>query len=42
MSFISQLNWRYATKKFSDQKLSPESRHHIIQAVRMAPTSFGL
>jgi len=43
MSFISQLNWRYATKLFdSSKKVSPENLSKILEAVKMAPTSFGL
>jgi nitroreductase len=42
MSFLSQLNWRYATKKFSDKKVSDENISTIKNAIRMSPTSFGL
>ncbi len=42
MSFLSQLNWRYATKKFSDKKVSDENISVIKNAIRMSPTSLGL
>lgn len=42
MSFLSQLNWRYATKKFSDKKVSDENISTIKNTIRMSPTSFGL
>lgn len=43
MSFISQLNWRYATKSFdSSKKVSPENLAKILEAIKLAPTSFGL
>lgn len=43
MSFLSQLNWRYATKKFDTKKrVSENDLDAILEAVRMAPTSFGL
>lgn len=43
MSFLSQLHWRYATKKFdAKRKLSENDLSAILEAIRMAPTSFGL
>jgi nitroreductase len=43
MSFISQLNWRYATKSFdTSKKVSPENLSKILEAIKLAPTSFGL
>ncbi len=42
MSFIENLNWRYATKKFdTSKKVSEEDKDKIFEAIRMAPTSFG-
>lgn len=42
MSFIDKLNWRYATKKFdSSKKVSEDNKNKIIEAMRMAPSSFG-
>lgn len=43
MSFLSQLNWRYATKKFdTTQKVSDENLEKIIESVRLSPSSFGM
>lgn len=43
MSFLSQLDWRFATKQFDpSKKLSAQDFEQILTAVRMAPTSFGL
>jgi nitroreductase len=43
MSFISQLNWRYATKIFdANKKVSSENFSKILEAIKLAPTSFGL
>lgn len=43
MTFIEQLNWRYATKKFDPTKeVSPAIEEQIMNAIRMAPSSFGL
>lgn len=43
MSFISNLSWRYATKKFdTTKKVSDEDLAKILEAIRMTPTSFGL
>ena len=43
MSFLENLNWRYATKKFdSTKKVTDEIIQKIRDAVRMAPTSYGL
>ena len=43
MSFIQQLWWRYATKKFDPtKKVSEEKLNQILEAIRMTPTSFWL
>ncbi len=43
MSFLSQLNWRYATKKFdTTKKVSDENLEKITEAIRLAPSSFGM
>ena len=42
MSFISQLNWRYATKKFDSREVPAADLEKIVEAIRMAPTSYGL
>ncbi len=42
-SFLSQLNWRFATKKFdSAKKVSEGDLKTIMEAIRMAPSSFGI
>jgi nitroreductase len=43
MSFLSQLSWRYATKKFdTTKKVSSEQLTKILEAIKMAPTSYGV
>lgn len=43
MSFIDNLNWRYATKKFdTNRRVSPENLNKILDAIRLTPTSFGI
>lgn len=43
MSFLSNLSWRYATKKFdTSRKVSDVDLDKILEAIRMTPTSFGL
>lgn len=42
-SFLSNLNWRYATKKFdASASLSEQQRQALRDAMRLAPTSYGL
>ncbi len=42
MSFLNNLNWRYATKKFDEnKKVSSEDLNKILEAIRLAPTSCG-
>ncbi len=42
-TFLSNLGWRFATKKFNPtKKVSEEDKGKILNALRMAPTSFGL
>jgi nitroreductase len=41
MTFIQNLNWRYATKKFNNEKVIPENIQKIKDAIRFAPSSFG-
>ncbi len=41
MSFLSNLEWRYATKKFdTTRKVSSEDLDKILEAIRLTPTSF--
>lgn len=43
MSFLENLNWRYAAKKFdTTKKVSDEDFNKILEAIRLTPTSFGM
>jgi nitroreductase len=42
MNLIDQLNWRYATKQMNGAKVPQEKVDRILEAIRLAPTSFGL
>jgi Nitroreductase len=42
MSLIDKLNWRYATKRMNGAKVPQEKVDRILEAIRLAPTSFGL
>lgn len=42
MTFIQNLGWRYATKKFDGRKVEAEKVEKILESIRMAPTSLGL
>lgn len=42
MTFLSQLDWRYATKKFNGVKIPDADIQKITDAIIKAPTSFGL
>lgn len=43
MSFLQNLTWRYATKKFdNNQKISPENLAKILEAIRFSPSSYGI
>lgn len=43
MTFLSNLEWRYASKKFdTTKKVSDEDITKILEAIRLTPTSFGL
>ncbi|MDH5533773.1 MAG: NAD(P)H-dependent oxidoreductase [Candidatus Pacebacteria bacterium] len=42
-TFLSQLNWRHATKKFDkNKKVDQEILSQLLEAIRMTPTSLGL
>ncbi len=42
-SFLSQLDWRFATKKFdTTKKVSETDLEKILEAIRKAPSPFGL
>lgn len=42
MNLLESLNWRYATKKMNGTKVPQEKVDAILEAIRLAPTSFGL
>lgn len=43
MSFLSNLNWRYATKKYDATKsVSREDLDKVLTAIQMAPSALGL
>ena len=42
MNLTESLNWRYATKRMTDQKISEKDLNTIIEAISLAPTAFGL
>jgi nitroreductase len=43
MSFLSNLEWRYAAKKFdTTKKVSDADLEKILEAIRLTPTSFGM
>lgn len=42
MNIIENLNWRYATKRMNGEAVSADKLNTILEAIRMAPTSFGL
>lgn len=42
MSFIDDLNWRYASKKMNGQKVPQDKVDRIIEATRLTPTSSGM
>lgn len=42
MSLLTDLEWRYATKKMNGKKIPQEKLDYILEAARMAPSSSGL
>jgi nitroreductase/dihydropteridine reductase len=42
MSVLESLNWRYATKRMTGEKVPQEKIDAILEAARLAPTSSGL
>jgi len=42
MELLENLNWRYATKAMSGEKVNQDKVDRIIEAARLAPTSSGL
>ncbi len=42
MKMLDALNWRYAVKKFSDDKISSPELVNLLEAVRLSASSYGL
>lgn len=42
MKLINDLKWRYATKKFSDKRVSSEDLDKIIEAINLSASSIGI
>lgn len=42
MSTLTNLKWRYATKRMNGQKVPAEKLENILDAIQLAPTSLGL
>ena len=42
MDLIKKLDWRYATKRMSGVEVSKDKLDAILEAIRLAPSSFGL
>ena len=42
MKLLDALQWRYAVKKMNGNKIPAEKLNTIIEATRLAPSSFGL
>lgn len=42
MSVLESLNWRYATKRMTGEKVPAEKVNAILEAARLAPTASGL
>lgn len=41
-TLIDDLNWRYATKKFTGQKIPQEKLDTILEALRLTASSLGV
>lgn len=42
MNLIESLQWRYATKKMNGEKIPQDKLKRILEATRLAPSSYGL
>lgn len=42
MDLLEVLNWRYATKRMNGKKVQKEKIEIILEAIRLAPSSYGL
>lgn len=42
MDLIGKLNWRYATKRMTGEKISEQDLEKILETIRLTPTAYGL
>ena len=42
MNFLESLEWRYATKRMNGEQIPDQKLKNILDAVQLAPSSFGL
>ena len=42
MELLEKLNWRYAVKRYTNKKVSPEKLNRILEAIRLSASSAGL
>ncbi len=42
MNLIEKLNWRYAAKRMTGQKIAPDKLTRILEAIRLSASSFGI
>ena len=42
MELLESLQWRYATKKMNGEKIPQDKLDRILEATRLAPSSYGL
>ena len=42
MELMEALNWRYAVKRFSDERISAEQLHELLSATCLSASSYGL
>ena len=42
MNFLESLEWRYATKRMNGKQVPDEKMNNILDAIQLAPSSFGL
>lgn len=42
MTLLESLNWRYATKRMSGAKVSADKIDHLLEAIRLSASGFGL
>ncbi|PJZ59351.1 NAD(P)H-dependent oxidoreductase [Leptospira barantonii] len=42
MDLLEKMNWRYATKRMTGEKLPPEKVERIVESIRLTASGFGL